>query len=93
MGSEDLEFNPSKGQVIQVTLTGSRKPISAAYLLHGLVLETVICARYHKVDISSDLTWRSHVDRITVSATKTLYFVCRTIKTKHPGVREPDDGV
>ena len=81
-----MEFNPSKCQVIQVT--GSRKPINVMYILHGLVLETVICARYLGVDISSDLTWRSHVDRITGSATKTLNFALRNIKTKHPGVRE-----
>ena len=82
----DMEFNPSKCQVIQVT--GSRKPINATYRLHGLVLETVTCARYLGVDISSDLTWRSHVDRVTGSATKTLNFVRRNIKTKNPSVRE-----
>ena len=38
--------------------------------------------------ISSDLTWRSHVDRVTGSATKTLNFVRRNIKTKNPSVRE-----
>ena len=81
-----MEFNPSKCQVIQVT--GSRKPINAIYRLHGLVLETVTCARYLGVDISSELTWRSHVDRITGSATKTLNFARRNIKTKHSGVRE-----
>ena len=77
----DMEFNPSKCQVIQVT--GSRKPINANY-----VLETVTCARYLGVDISSGLSWRSHIDRVTGSATKTLNFVRRNIKTKHPGVRE-----
>ena len=82
----DMEFNPSKCQVIRVT--GSRNPINATYRLRVLVLETVSCARYLGVDISSDLTWRSHVDRITGSATKTLNFGRRNIKTKHPGVRE-----
>ena len=48
----------------------------------------VNCARYLGVDISSDLTWRSHVDRNTGSATKTLNFARRNIKTKTPGVRE-----
>ena len=82
----DMEFNPSKCQVIQVT--GSRKPINANYSLHGQVLETVTCARYLGVDISSDLSWNSHIDRITGKATKTLNFVRRNIRTKHPGVRE-----
>ena len=40
----DMEFNPSKCQVVQVT--GSRNPISASlYRLHGGVLETVSCAK------------------------------------------------
>ena len=49
----DMEFNPSKCQVIQVT--GSRNPIIANYSLHCHVLET--CARYLGVDISSGLSW------------------------------------
>ena len=40
------------------------------------------------VDISSDLTWNSHVDRITGNANRTLGFIRRNIKTKMPRVRE-----
>ena len=76
----DMEFNPSKCQVIQ--MTGSRNPTN--YSLHGQVLETVTCARYLGIDISSDLSWNSHIDRITGKATKILNFVRRNIKTKHP---------
>lgn len=56
--------------------------------LHGQVLDTVTCARYLGVDISSGLSWSPHIDRITSSATKTLNFARRNIKTKHVGVRE-----
>ena len=59
----DMEFNPSKCQVVQVT--GSRKPINCIYRLHGHVLETVTSAKYLGVDVSSGLTWSSHIDRIT----------------------------
>ena len=77
-----------KCQVIQVT--GSRKHINANYSIHGQVLETATCARYlgGGGDISTDLSWNSHIDRITGKATKTLNFVRRNIRTKHPGVRE-----
>ena len=34
-------------------------------ILHGQILETVTCTKYLGVDISSDLSWRSHIDRIT----------------------------
>ena len=77
----DMEFNPSKCQVVQVT--GSRNPISASlYRLHGEILETVSCAKYLGVDITSNLSWGSHVDRITNSANKTIGFIKRNVKTK-----------
>ena len=50
----DMEFNPSKCQVVQVA--GSRKPVSATYVLHGVALETVTCAGYLGVDVSSNLS-------------------------------------
>ena len=69
-------------------MAGSRKPVSATYVLHGVVLETVTCARYLGVDISRNLSWGSHNDRITGTAHKTLGFVQRIIRTKLSGVRE-----
>ena len=82
----DMEFNHSNCQVEQVT--GSMKPINATYRLHGEILETVTCARYLGVDVSSNLSWGSHIDRITGTAHKTLGFVKQNIKTKMSGVRE-----
>ena len=35
----DMEFNPSKCHVVQVS--GYSKPINAAYRLHGVIPETV----------------------------------------------------
>ena len=70
------------------TGTWSSTPPSAAYELHGLILETVTCARYLGVDISSNLSWGSHIDRITGTANRTLGFVRRNIRTKMSGVRE-----
>ena len=82
----DMEFNPSKCQVVHVT--GSRKTVKTDYVLHGQVLESVPCARYLGVDISSGLTWNSHIDRVTANANRTLGFIRRNIKTKMPKVRE-----
>ena len=59
----DMEFNPSKCQVVQVT--SSKNPINTAYTLHGQILEVVTCAKYFGVDISSGLSWNTHIDRIT----------------------------
>ena len=43
---------------------------------------------YLEVDISSNLSWGSNIDRVVNSASKTIGFVKRNIKTKMPGVRE-----
>ena len=84
----DMEFNPSKCQVVHATGSKLKKPIKTDYLLHGQVLEAVTCAKYLGVDISSDLSWNSHVDRITGNANRTLGFIRRNIKTKMSRVRE-----
>ena len=82
----DMEFNPSKCQVVRVTT--SRNAINYMYHLHGQVLEVVASARYFGVDISSVLSWNSHIDRITGNANRTLGFIRRNICTKLPKVRE-----
>ena len=40
----DMEFKPSKCQVVRVTT--SRRPINTLYYLHGQVLEALTSARY-----------------------------------------------
>ena len=82
----DMEFNPSKGQVVKVTF--SRNPLQTQYILHGQVLEAVSSARYLGVDISSNLSWNTHVDRITANADRSLGFIKQNIKTKPPQIRE-----
>ena len=69
-------------------MTGSRKPVNATYKLHCEVLGTVRYAKYLGVDVSSNLFWGSHIDRIVKTANKTLGFVKRNIKTKIPEARE-----
>ena len=82
-----MEFNPSKCQVVRVTT--SKKIINSVYTLHGQILEVVTSTRYLGVDISSGLSWNSHihVDRITGNANRTQGYIRRNIKTKKPNVR------
>ena len=85
----DMEFNPSKCQVVRVT--SSRNPFNFPYTLHGQVLEVVTSAKYLGVDIScisSGLSWNPHIDRISKNATRTLNFIQRNIRTKNQKVRE-----
>ena len=81
-----MEFNPSKCQVVRVTT--AKEVINTVYTLHGQILEVVTSARYLGVDISSGLTWNSHIDRITGNANRTLGYIRRNIKTKNQKVRE-----
>ena len=82
----DMEFNPSKCQVVHISR--SRKPIKNKYTMHGQVLDSIDHARYLSVDISSNLNFSHHVNRATANASKSLGFLKRNIKTKHPGIRE-----
>ena len=43
------------------------------------------------MDISSGLTWNSHIDRITGNANRTFGYIRRNIKTKNQKVRETID--
>ena len=81
-----MEFNPSKRLVIRVM--ASRTPLQTQYILHRQVLEAVSSARYLGVDISSNLSWNTHVNRITSNANRSLGFIKRNIKTKSPQIRE-----
>ena len=82
----DMEFNPSKCQVVRMTT--AKKVINSVYTLHGQKLEVVTSARYLGVDISRGLTWNSHIDRTTGNANRTLGYIQRNIKTKIQKVRE-----
>ena len=83
----DMEFNPSKCTVIQDTR--SKVPIQSTYTLQGQVLETVSSARYLGVDVASDLTWTSQVNRVCASGNRTLGFVKRNINSALSGIQSP----
>ena len=74
----DMEFNPFKCQVIHITR--SQNPIPTQYTLHNCILESVSSATYIGVDISSDLSWDTHINRIFKKANNTLGFLRRNIK-------------
>ena len=82
----DMEFNPGKCVVIHVTR--SRTPIPSQYLLHGQVLESVAGSKYLGVEISSNLSFNNHIQSITTSASRSLGFLRRNIKTQNPALRE-----
>ena len=80
-----MEFNPSKCHVIRVR---SRSPLPTSCTVHGQTLEVVSCARYLGVDISNDLSWKSHVTRVSNTANKSPGFRRRNLKAKNSQLRE-----
>ena len=48
--------------------------------LHNCMLESVSSAKYLGVDISSDLSWNTHINGISKKANDTLDFLRRNIK-------------
>ena len=81
----DMEFNPSKCQVIHVTRR--KHPFPTHYTLHGVQLESVSSAKYLGVDISNDLSWDNHINRSTTKANQTLGFLRRNIKVKSEPIK------
>ena len=82
----NMEFNPGKCQVLQITR--SRSPIQTSYTMHGHTLEIVSCAKYLGMDISNDLSWKAHISRITGNANQALGFLRRNLKATNPAIRE-----
>ena len=81
-----MEFNPSKCVVIHVTR--AKTPVPSKYLLHGQILESVGGSKYLGVEISSNLTFNNHIQKICTSANRSLGFIKRNIRTKSPAIRE-----
>ncbi|MCG8078525.1 MAG: reverse transcriptase family protein, partial [Candidatus Thiodiazotropha taylori] len=81
----DMNFNPSKCQVLHVTRL--KDPITSKYFLHKTELESVSAAKYLGVTISEDLTWGTHIDNITKKANQTLGFVKRNIKVHNQNLK------
>ena len=56
--------------------------------MHRQILDYIDHARYLGVDISSDLNFNHHINRVTAIVPKSLGFLKRNIKTKHFGIHE-----
>ena len=58
--------------------TRSKTPIPTQYTLHNCILESVSSAKYLGVDISSDLSWDTHINCSSKKANNTLGFLGET---------------
>ena len=81
----DMNFNPSKYQVLHVTRL--KTPIETKCFLHDTMLDSVSSAKYLGVTISDDLSWSTHIDNITKSANQTLCFLKRNIRVHNKDLK------
>ena len=82
----NMEFNPSKCIVIH--FTRSRTPVKSQHLLHDQVLELVAGSKYMCVENSNNLYFSSYIQYVTTSASRSLGFLKRNIRSKNPVFRE-----
>ena len=75
----DMQFNPSKCQVIHITR--KVKPLNTKYILHNVELESASAAKYLEVTIADDLSWSPHIDNTTKKAIKPLAFLKETYES------------
>ena len=73
-----MSFHPDKCNVLRVT--GMRSPERHSYQLKEQVLEEVSTAKYLGVDLSSDLQWKDHIDRVVKKAYNVLGFLRRNLR-------------
>ena len=81
----NMEFNPSKCVVIHVTR--SRTPVPSQYLLHGQALESVAGSKYLEVEISNNLSFNNHIQNTITTASRSLGFLKRNIRSQKPALR------
>ena len=81
----DMNFNPSKCQVLHVTRLKS--PIETKYFLQDTMLVSVSSSKYLGVTISDDLSWITQIDNITKSANQTLGFLKRNSRVHNKDLK------
>ena len=74
-----MSFNPSKCNTINITR--KEDPLVTEYTLKDEPLENVKIASYLGIQISRDLSWHSHVAKVSAKGNKSLGFIRRNIRT------------
>ena len=82
-----MEFNPSKCQVLHITPSKHKPVLPTTYQLHGQVLESTDSAKYLGVTISEDLSWSRQAETVAAKASRTVGFLRRNFRDCTPAVR------
>ena len=81
-----MSFNAAKCNAI--TITRKRQKIVNDYKLHNQTLERVSSATYLGVELSSDLTWSTHINKTCSKANKHLAFIRRNLRINNRTIKE-----
>ena len=74
-----MEFHPKKCNVL--SCTRARNPFIFNYTLKGHTLAYETSSKYLGVDLAANLSWNTHIDRITKKANNMLGFLRRNLQT------------
>ena len=72
-----MSFNPTKCSVLRVTR--KRNPLQHQYTMMDVALAEVEHHPYSAVELSDDLTWVTHIAKITGKANRSLNFMSRNL--------------
>ena len=73
-----MEFHPAKCSVMRVAT--SNDPIMLSYKLKGHQLQVETTIKYLGVDLSGNLDWKPHIDRIVKKSNSMLGFLRRNLR-------------
>ena len=74
-----MTFNPSKCEIMHITR--SKSPIYNPYTIHDEPLRAVPVATHLGIDISNNLSWNPHINKIVNKANSKLGFIKRNLKS------------
>ena len=75
-------------QCVVIHVTRARATVPSEYLLHGHILESVGGSKYLGVEISDNLSFNNHIQKICTSASRSLRLIKRNFRTKSPAICE-----
>jgi hypothetical protein len=76
-----MDFHPDKCSTLHVAR--SRTPILQDYILKGHKLTSEASSKYLGVELHSDMSWRSHIDKTVKKANSTLGILRRNLKVSN----------
>ena len=73
-----MRFHPDKCEVLH--FTKSKRKHYHQHTLHSQTLKSVNSTRYLGITLTSDATWKTHINNINNKASRTLGLLRRTLK-------------